>query len=139
MSQQQEDPLKTVKHRTKKLSKSKSKRAGLNFPVGRVNRMVREGRYAPRNAVNAGIYLCGVLEYLTAEILELAGNASKDMKVKRVTPRHLTLAIEGDEELKKLLHDVTIRGGGVLPHVHAKLLKDNPPKHVEEKKEPTVA
>ena len=90
---------------------------------------------------NIGIYVCGVLEYLTAEILELAGNASKDMKVKRITPRHLTLAIEGDEELKKLLDTVVIRGGGVLPHVHASLLKEEKKseKAPAEKKEPTTA
>lgn len=70
----------------------------------------------------APIYLAAVLEYLTAEILELAGNAARDNKKSRIVPRHITLAVKNDEELNKLLGGVTIAGGGVLPNIHAVLL-----------------
>jgi len=70
----------------------------------------------------APVYLAAVLEYLCAEILELAGNAARDNKKSRIVPRHITLAVKNDEELNKLLGNVTIAGGGVLPNIHAVLL-----------------
>jgi histone H2A len=103
-------------------SVSGSSKAGLQFPVARVGRYLKKGGYATRVSKTAGVYLGAVLEYLSAEILELAGNAARDNKKSRIIPRHITLAVKNDEELNKLLGGVTIASGGVLPNIHAVLL-----------------
>ena len=102
--------------------KSRSSRAGLQFPVGRIHRHLRKGNYAERIGAGAPVYLAAVMEYLTAEILELAGNAARDNKKTRIIPRHLQLAVRNDEELNRLLAGVTIAQGGVLPNIQAVLL-----------------
>ena len=100
----------------------KSTKAGLQFPVARVSRLLRKGNYCDRLGSGAPVYLAAVMEYLTAEILELAGNAARDNKKSRIIPRHLQLAIRNDEELNKLLSGVTIAQGGVLPNIQSVLL-----------------
>jgi len=108
--------------KSKTKSTSRSNRAGLQFPVGRIHRLLRKGNYAQRVGAGAPVYMAAVMEYLAAEILELAGNAARDNKKSRIIPRHLQLAIRNDEELNKLLAGVTIAQGGVLPNIQAVLL-----------------
>ncbi|XP_066562412.1 H2A histone family member 1a like [Amia ocellicauda] len=113
---------KKVASKARAPAKTRSARAGLQFPVGRVFRLLKKGNYAARIGSGAGVYLAAVLEYLTAEVLELSGNASRDNKKKRILPRHIQLAVRNDEELNKLLGEVTIAEGGVLPNIQAVLL-----------------
>ncbi|KAK0416464.1 hypothetical protein QR680_012502 [Steinernema hermaphroditum] len=106
--------------------KSRTVRAGLQFPVGRIQRQLKKGRYAERIGSGGPIYLAAVMEYLIAEILELAGNAAQDNRKSRITPHHVMLAVRNDEELSKLFSDATFAQGGVIPNIHSSLL---PAKH----------
>ncbi|KAF5951335.1 hypothetical protein HYC85_009279 [Camellia sinensis] len=122
----------------KKKPVSRSVKAGLQFPVGRIGRYLKKGRYAQRVGTGAPVYMAAVLEYLAAErfglmvrvlietvvvlVLELAGNAARDNKKNRIIPRHVLLAVRNDEELGKLLAGVTIAHGGVLPNINPVLL-----------------
>ena len=105
-------------------TQSRSSRAGITFPVGRIARYMRDMRVADRIGAGAPVYLAAVLEYLTAEILELAGNVAQEGKKNRVIPRHIQLAVRNDEELNALLGNVTIASGGVMPFVHSELLPE---------------
>ncbi|KOM43860.1 hypothetical protein LR48_Vigan05g146500 [Vigna angularis] len=113
---------KTLGSSAAKKATSRSSKAGLQFPVGRIARFLKAGKYAERVGAGAPVYLAAVLEYLAAEVLELAGNAARDNKKTRIVPRHIQLAVRNDEELSKLLGDVTIANGGVMPNIHNLLL-----------------
>ncbi|KAF3662706.1 Histone H2AX [Capsicum annuum] len=96
---------------------SKSQKAGLQFPVSRIARFLKKGHYAQRVGSGSPIYLSAVLEYLAAELLELARNAARDNKKYMIVSRHIQLAVRNDEELSKLLRSATIANGGVFPNI----------------------
>lgn len=101
---------------------SRSQRAGVTFPVGRLARYLREGGYASRVGSGAPVYMAAVLEYIVAEVLELAGNAAKDNKKARIVPRYIQLAVRNDDELNTFFGNAIIASGGVLPNINAVLL-----------------
>ena len=108
---------KSMKSGKKAAPKSSSSRCDLIFPVARTHRYLKQGRYAEQVGVGAGIFTAAVLEYITIEILDLAGNAADEHKKKTIAPRHIQLAIRNDEELNKLMASTTIASGGVIPNV----------------------
>lgn len=101
---------------------NRSAMSGLQFSVSRAENGLRKHAGKLRVGSKAPVYLAGVLEYISAEILELSGNAAHDNKKTRITPRHIFLATHYDEELKELLSDVVITEGGLIPHIHSSLL-----------------
>lgn len=110
---------------TKKAPVSHSVKAQTLYPVGRLNRYLKTGRYSERIGASAGAFMAAVLEYVTGEILELAGDLCHEKKMKTIQPRHINLGIRSDEELNKLIGNCVITEGGQHFNIHAALL---PPK-----------
>jgi histone H2A len=97
--------------------RSMSSRCNLLFPVARFKRYLHEDRYAKKISPKSCVYLAAVLEYLSAEVLDISSEVAKQFKRTRINPRHITLAIRNDEELNRLLPNTTIVEGGVVPNI----------------------
>lgn len=107
----------------KKKPVTSSSKAGLTFSVSRTRRAIRNAKVADRITASLSVYETAVLEYICAEILELAGNAARENKTTRISPRHVQLAVRNDEELNRLYRNTTISRGGVIPGIRPELLK----------------
>ena len=101
-----------------------STKAGLIFPVGRIGRFFKQGRYSERFGKGAAVFAAATLQYLVAEILEVAGNAAQELGKKTIQPRHLQLAVRNDEELAKLMAATMISNGGYMTNIHPFLIQE---------------
>ncbi|KAH0510806.1 histone H2A-Bbd type 1-like [Microtus ochrogaster] len=81
---------------------SRSARAQLNFSVSRIERFLREGNFSQRLSPSAPVFLAGVLEYLTADVLRLSVKEAQASGRKRITPEHISWAVENDKHLRKI-------------------------------------
>lgn len=108
-----------VGRRAGQTSVSGSSKAGIVFPTGRCNRLLRAGRFSERCSASSGVFMAAVLEYITQEVLDLSANCAAEHKKTRILPRHMKLAIMNDPELEKLVVGTTIIESGVLPNVNS--------------------
>lgn len=118
--------MKPAARAEKEPSFSKSLRAGVIFPVGRIARKLRKqikvGKYGRNLGAGAPVYMAAVLEEMIAQLLYIAGNQARHRKRARIGPRHIKLAISNHEEFTKLLGEVIIPAGGVVPGIHKSLI-----------------
>ena len=79
----------------------KEERAGINFPIGRVARYLREGHYAPSIGVKGAVSLSAILEYIVFELLDTVIPIVKEDKMTRIMPRHIVKAVREDDDLRE--------------------------------------
>mmetsp|Transcript_99001 Transcript_99001/g.121205 ORF Transcript_99001/g.121205 Transcript_99001/m.121205 type:complete len:127 (-) Transcript_99001:143-523(-) len=115
------------KGRRKGRQKTRSSKAGITFPVGRVARYLKEENHAQRVGGASPVYMAAILEYVVADILELAGKTAKKNKKLRITPKHIQLALRNDDELSHFFGSKII--ASITPKINPVLL---PPKKKEE-------
>lgn len=123
---------------SKKKAVSMSRRAGIVFSVSRVARHMRFYICADRFAPESAVYLAAVLEYIVAEMIELGGNVTRDDHMRTLTPRHILLGCNNDEELSELLRKSRVFvGAGVTPYIHPALWVEKKKKSNKSKKSDT--
>ncbi|KAH9984725.1 histone-fold-containing protein [Russula compacta] len=106
-----------------KVFQTRSSKAGLQFPVGRIHRYLKQRtQNNVRIGAKAAVYTSAILEYLTAEVLELAGPPHLSMR-----SLYISLTLLGIQATRRRISELdtlvraTIAGGGVLPFIHKSL------------------
>ncbi|XP_063695519.1 late histone H2A.2.2-like [Culicoides brevitarsis] len=109
-------------HKPKPALKSLTKNSDLHFNVYKMLRKLKKDLHAKVVQRGAAVYFTAVIEYLVAEVLELAADMAKRHNKSRLTPRFIMMAIRTDEELNMLFGNIDISEAGIIPHIHSVLL-----------------
>ncbi|XP_070459483.1 uncharacterized protein [Equus przewalskii] len=88
--------------------RSRTARAQLLFSVSWVEHLLREGHYARRLSPSAPVFLAAVIQYLTAKVLELAGNEACKSGRRRITPELVDMAVHNNALLSGFFGATTI-------------------------------
>ncbi|KAH0473382.1 MAG: hypothetical protein KVP17_005016 [Porospora cf. gigantea B] len=100
-----------------------STRAGLTFPVARVRKLMRDGKFARRISPSSAVAVAAILEYMVCELAQVSGDAVKQNSMHKLTPRAVELGIRSDDEFARYLANVSIARSGVVGALTAKKAK----------------
>ena len=109
----------SVQKGSKDHPKSRTSRAGLVLSVSRVEKLIRDN-HCGQVGITASVFLAAVLEYISAEILELSLKQKIEVynwgrvsdRKKTLDTKMLMLAIKNDEEVNKLISNINWRLAG---------------------------
>ncbi len=92
------------------------KRANVIFPITKIKKHAKKEYLHGKCSVKAAVALAAGIEYIVSELLTIT--VERDLEdpkknKKTITPRHLKMTIDGDEELADFFKDSNIRSGGV--------------------------
>ncbi|XP_069895491.1 histone H2A-Bbd type 1-like [Dipodomys merriami] len=97
--------------KSKRRAMTRSARAELQFPVSRVDRFLREDKYAQRLCSLTPVFLTGILEYLVSNILDLAGKEARRNGTTCITPEHVKMVVENQKEFQFIHHNIKALSG----------------------------
>lgn len=109
--------VEAINKRNPNVSQTRAQKAGLTMPPSRINRAMKSRSGLKRVGGTAPIYMAAVLEYITAEVLEVASNSTAGSKRKRVTPEDVSIALRSDPDLQKVCSGVALYTGDKLEEI----------------------
>ena len=103
---------------------SRSEKAGLVFSVSKTEKRLRKHLQGYKISSNVPIYMTAVIEYISAEILDLSSMVTRHERNKhaRITENHLYKAIQSHEPLCTLFKNIIIPNSGVIQDIKQSFL-----------------
>ncbi|XP_028378798.1 histone H2A-Bbd type 2/3-like [Phyllostomus discolor] len=97
-------------HRRQRRTRTRTRtaRAELLFSVSHLERLLREGHYAQHLTPSAPVFLAAIVQYLTATVLQLAGNEAQRSGCRRITPQLVDMAIHNNALLSVFFGSTTV-------------------------------
>lgn len=99
----------------RKHPQSKSSRAKLSLPVGRIHSMLVKGGYAKRMGATAAVSLAAIMENMVRRVLNGAMVNMQAEKKFRINPRHILYGVHAEKELKDMFGKIAILKAGTVP------------------------
>ena len=103
------ETIKNLDVTAKKAKMSATARASLCIPPAKARQcLVKQG--VPRVSDKSAVVAAAVVEYIIAEVLEVAGKVTKDNKRTRVTLDDVSTAVRSDDELNRTVGNICLAG-----------------------------